>query len=118
VHASDADQAEALLTRWGPDGLGKLGGEHPSSRNPFAFSPPSFSSFLSDPHWAFPIKARIREVNQARAINEVVSALKPEQHRTANGEIAPLRVVNGISTQISSMITVSYLRSLRQQDVA
>ncbi|KAJ7283000.1 kinase-like protein [Mycena rebaudengoi] len=25
VHASDADQAEALLTRWGPDGLGKLG---------------------------------------------------------------------------------------------
>jgi hypothetical protein len=27
VHASDADQAEALLTRWGPDGLGKLGSE-------------------------------------------------------------------------------------------
>lgn len=26
VHASDADQAEALLTRWGPDGIGKLGG--------------------------------------------------------------------------------------------
>ena len=26
VHASDADQAEALLTRWGPDGMGKLGG--------------------------------------------------------------------------------------------
>jgi len=26
VHASDADQLEALLTRWGPDGLGKLGG--------------------------------------------------------------------------------------------
>jgi hypothetical protein len=28
VHASDAEQAEALLTRWGPDGLGKLGGKH------------------------------------------------------------------------------------------
>ncbi len=27
VHASDADQAAALLTRWGPDGLGKLGGQ-------------------------------------------------------------------------------------------
>ncbi len=27
VHASNADQAEALLTRWGPDGLGKLGGQ-------------------------------------------------------------------------------------------
>lgn len=26
VHASDADQAEALLTRWGPDGMGKIGG--------------------------------------------------------------------------------------------
>lgn len=26
VHASDADEAEALLTRWGPDGMGKLGG--------------------------------------------------------------------------------------------
>ena len=27
VHASDADQAEALLRRWAPDGMGKLGGE-------------------------------------------------------------------------------------------
>ena len=26
VHASDADQAAALLTRWGPEGQGKLGG--------------------------------------------------------------------------------------------
>ena len=26
VHASDADQAEALLTRWGPEGQGKVGG--------------------------------------------------------------------------------------------
>ncbi|KAH9964132.1 hypothetical protein BC827DRAFT_1154124 [Russula dissimulans] len=59
--ASDADQAEAILTRWGPDGLGKLG----------------------DPRWAIPIKARVREANQARAINEVLNALKPEQHQTA-----------------------------------
>ena len=27
VHASDAGQAEALLSRWGPEGQGKLGGE-------------------------------------------------------------------------------------------
>ena len=27
VHASDAEQAEALLSRWGPEGQGKLGGE-------------------------------------------------------------------------------------------
>jgi protein-serine/threonine kinase len=29
VHASDFDQAVALLTRWGPEGLGKLGGSLP-----------------------------------------------------------------------------------------
>jgi len=46
-------------------------------------------------------------VNQARAINEVVNALKPEQQQIANGEDAPLRVVNGISTQTSSLITVA-----------
>jgi protein-serine/threonine kinase len=28
VHASDVAQAEALLTRWGPDGIGKLGGKY------------------------------------------------------------------------------------------
>ena len=65
------------------------------------------TSLHSDPRWAIPIKARIRQANQARAINEVVSALKPEQHRTADGEDAPLRVVNGMSTQGSSMITVA-----------
>jgi protein-serine/threonine kinase len=27
VHASDADQLEALLMRWGSDGVGKLGGQ-------------------------------------------------------------------------------------------
>ncbi|KAI0000573.1 kinase-like protein [Russula vinacea] len=85
VHASDADQAEALLTRWGPDGLGKLG----------------------DPLWAIPIKARVREANQARAINEVVNAREAVQHCPANAEDTPLRVVNGISTQSSSMITVA-----------
>ena len=36
MHASDADQAEALLTRWGPDGLGKLGGQHHSSQDLFS----------------------------------------------------------------------------------
>ena len=55
-----------------------------------------------------PIKARVREANQARAINEVVNALKLDHHSPANPEDAPiLRVVNGISTQSSSMITVA-----------
>ena len=62
----------------------------PSSRNAFPF-------LLLDQRWAIPIKARVREVNQAREINEVVNAPKQEQ-QVANGEVAPLRVVNGIST--------------------
>lgn len=27
MHASDVEQAEALLSRWGPEGQGKIGGE-------------------------------------------------------------------------------------------
>jgi protein-serine/threonine kinase len=112
VHASDADQAEALLTRWGPDGLGKLGGELSFSPECiFLFSP--FQLFLLDPRWAIPIKARVREANQARAINEVVNALKPVQYYPANTEDAPLRVVNGISTQSSSMITIAARENVR-----
>jgi protein-serine/threonine kinase len=111
VHASDADQAEAILTRWGPDGLGKLGGERPSFRSIFSFFF-SLSLLLLDPRWAIPIKARVREANQARAINEVVNARKPEQQRT-NGEDPPLRVVNGISTQTSSLITVAARENVR-----
>lgn len=38
VHASDADQLEALLTRWGPDGLGKLGGQALFHRIPLRLS--------------------------------------------------------------------------------
>jgi len=70
------------------------------------------SLLLLDPRWAIPIKARVREANQARAINEVVNALKPEQQRT-NGEDPPLRVVNGISTQTSSLITVAARENVR-----
>jgi len=96
------------LARWGPDGLRKLCGE-PSlfpGRISLFFLP---SLLLLDPRWArsIKLKARVREVNQARAINEVVNALKPEQQQIANGEDAPLRVVNGISTQTSSLITVA-----------
>ena len=47
----------------------------------------------------------MREANQARAINEVVNAL--------NTEDAPLRVVNGISTQSSSLITVAARENVR-----
>ncbi|KAF8160836.1 kinase-like protein [Crassisporium funariophilum] len=84
VHASDADQLEALLTRWGPDGVGKLG----------------------DPHWANPIKNYIRQKNQAKAINEVVSALKPSQSSRLEGpHLGQLHVINGMSTATSSSLT-------------
>ncbi|TFK23660.1 kinase-like protein [Coprinopsis marcescibilis] len=84
VHASDADQLEALLTRWGPDGIGKLG----------------------DPHWANPIKTRIRTQNQARAVNEVVNALTPTQDGFYGASnFGKLHVVNGMSTATSSSLT-------------
>ncbi|KAF8973150.1 kinase-like domain-containing protein [Flammula alnicola] len=84
VHASDADQLEALLTRWGPDGVGKLG----------------------DPHWANPIKNYIRQRNQAKAINQVVSALKPSQSPD-EPPFGQLHVVNGLSAATSSSLTTA-----------
>ena len=60
---------------------------------------------LLNPRWAIPIKARVREAIQARAINEVVNAL--------NTEDAPLRVVNDITTLSSSIITVAARENVR-----
>ncbi|KAL5528307.1 hypothetical protein ACEPAF_7443 [Sanghuangporus sanghuang] len=85
VHASDANQAEALLSRWGPDGMGKIG----------------------DPHWAAPIKLRVRQHTQAKAVNEVVNALKPSLDSNASVPKAPLRVMNGMSTPTGSTITTA-----------
>ncbi|EJD03128.1 kinase-like protein [Fomitiporia mediterranea MF3/22] len=85
VHASDADQAEALLSRWGPDGMGKIG----------------------DPRWAGPIKLRVRQHVQAKAVNEVVNALNPSLSSDASVLKAPLRVMNGMSTPTASTITTA-----------
>ncbi|KAK7035458.1 hypothetical protein VNI00_011751 [Paramarasmius palmivorus] len=86
VHASDADQAEALLTRWGPDGLGKLG----------------------DPRWANPIKNRIRQINQLRPINEGANTTQPSDANPIDaGALGPLRVVNGISATTTSTLTTA-----------
>ncbi|CCA70022.1 related to CBK1-Serine/threonine protein kinase involved in cell wall biosynthesis [Serendipita indica DSM 11827] len=88
VHASDYDQGEALLTRWGPDRMGKLG----------------------DPRWADPIKSMVRSTVQARAIAQVVGAMKPSPGSEASYEPtitpAPLRVVNGMPSVISTITTV------------
>jgi protein-serine/threonine kinase len=101
VHASDADQAEALLTRWGPDGLGKLGGQNPR-----------YCTFQTlrldlDPRWANPIIDRTRQKNQEKAVNEVVNALKPSQDSKLEGAHPPLRVVNRLSTTTSSALTTA-----------
>ncbi|KAG6920277.1 hypothetical protein DXG01_005046 [Tephrocybe rancida] len=83
VHASDADQLEALLTRWGPDGLGKLG----------------------DPRWANPIKNQVRRTNQERAVNEVLESPTPLNNQWYNeASRGELRVVNGMSTTTTSSV--------------
>ncbi len=74
----------------GPDGLGKLGGhagQHDSNPLPESITYTLFRHhhFLLGPRWAIPIKARVGEANQARAINEAVNALKLDQsHRSPN----------------------------------
>ncbi|EAU91501.2 AGC/NDR protein kinase [Coprinopsis cinerea okayama7 len=91
VHASDADQYEALLTRWGPDGIGKLG----------------------DPQWANPIKNRVRMLNQAKAVNEVVNACKPSQGSVyGDTTFGQLHVVNGISSATSSSLTTGAIENM------
>ncbi|KAG8747112.1 hypothetical protein FRC11_012483, partial [Ceratobasidium sp. 423] len=88
VHASDADQAEALLSRWGPDGIGKLG----------------------DPNWAQPIKTQIRTRQQERAVAEVMHAMDATPS-TSSVDAPVLRVVNGmsVSTLTTSTATTSIL---------
>jgi protein-serine/threonine kinase len=86
VHASDAEEAEALLLRWGPDGMGKI----------------------ATPYWAEPIKKILR--NQAAA-RERLGTVKLRQlqmnmsdvgtlnNDDRNPQVGPsnLRVVNGNS---------------------
>lgn len=66
----------------------------------------------ADPRWASPIKAYVRQQAQAKAVNEVVAALKPTSSQLAaimeseGGTRRPnplpvLRVVNGMSTPSS-----------------
>jgi hypothetical protein len=63
---------------------------------------------FTDPHWANPIKNYIRQRNQAKAINEVVSALQPSPGGRLEGPpLGQLHVVNGISTATSSSLTTA-----------
>lgn len=79
VRASDAEQAEALLTRWGPDGMGKI----------------------AAPYWAGPIKNILRK--QAAARNAIMNQ-RFAAESAVDLQIGPsnLHVVNGGSTITSS----------------
>ena len=49
----------------------------------------------------------MRHTNRAKAINEVVNALKPSAATSPDGQSPPLRVVNGLSTPTSSTLTTA-----------
>lgn len=81
VHASDAEQAEAILDRWGRDGVGKV----------------------ADPTWVEPIKEALKlqaARNQAEAIAQIQAALHQDlafhdQHRNYH-------ITNGLPSSMSS----------------
>ncbi|GAA6001450.1 serine/threonine-protein kinase [Rhodotorula paludigena] len=73
VHASDADQTQALLTRWQRDGQGKVG----------------------EPTWANPIKEAVRATQRATGVAEAQFA----RDRNVEGAV-PLRVVNGLPDSV------------------
>lgn len=57
-----------------------------------------------DPHWATPIKNRVRQNAQAKAVYEVVNALNPSDDTSRHLQ---LYVANGTSTASSSMLTTA-----------
>jgi protein-serine/threonine kinase len=77
--------------------------------------------FCIDPRWANPIKNMVRKNNQARAVNEVVNALKPTQTSRPDELLPPLRVMNGMSitttTTTSSIITTAAHENVRVSPV-
>uniref|UniRef100_V5EKK5 Uncharacterized protein n=1 Tax=Kalmanozyma brasiliensis (strain GHG001) TaxID=1365824 RepID=V5EKK5_KALBG len=86
AHASDAEQAEVILHRWGRDGVGKV----------------------ADPTWVEPIKEALRlqaARNQAEAIAQVQAAMHQESLIRDNPR--PLQIVNGAPSQISMLTTTT-----------
>jgi len=74
AHASDADQAEEILRRWGRDGVGKI----------------------ADPLWVEPIKEALRQQalrNQAEAIAQIQADLHQESVIREGGR--ELHIMNG-----------------------
>lgn len=81
AHASDADEAEAILQRWGQDGVGKVG----------------------NPSWVQAIKKALKaqaQRTQAETIAQIQAALHDSQDK-------PLHVVNGLPSIVSSTTTTA-----------
>ncbi|PWN39616.1 kinase-like protein [Ceraceosorus guamensis] len=86
AHASDAEQAEEILRRWGRDGMGKI----------------------ADPAWFEPIKNAMRQQairNQAEAIAQVQAAL--HQESVIRDQPRQLHIVNGTASNASSALTTT-----------
>ena len=80
---------------------------------------------LIDPQWATPIKSLVRSNVQARAVAQVVGAMKPTHESSSDPTIRgpPLRVVNGLpspsstttaTTRLSSPLTQSSMNPMSQ----
>lgn len=81
AHASDAEQAEAILNRWGRDGVGKV----------------------ADPLWVEPIKEALRQQaarNQAEAIAQVQAAL--HQDSAFTDQQRTFHITNGAPSTVTS----------------
>ncbi|TKY85861.1 hypothetical protein EX895_005402 [Sporisorium graminicola] len=86
AHASDAEQAEVILSRWSRDGMGKV----------------------ADPSWVEPIKEALRlqaARNQAEAIAQVQAAM--HQDSLIQDHPRQLHIVNGAPSQISMLTTTT-----------
>lgn len=88
AHASDADQAEEILRRWGRDGVGKI----------------------ADPLWVEPIKEALRQQalrNQAEAIAQIQANLHQESVIREGGR--ELHIMNGAPsvTTTNSQMTMN-----------
>lgn len=94
VHAADAEEAEALLRRWGPDGMGKI----------------------ATPNWAKPIKDMLQNQAAARARLSTIRFRQNlfAQNRSGtldteerNPQVGPnnLRVVNGNSAFTNTTVS-------------
>lgn len=82
AHASDAEQAEAILRRWSRDGVGKV----------------------ADPQWVEPIKEALRMQaarNQAEAVAQVQAALHEDSQ--IRDQPRQWHVVNGAASQSSTV---------------